>query len=80
MQFANGGMNNASVYYNLKRLGIETSEVSQSLEFASGQYPLEPIGKREKARPEVTQLIERQKSRLNSSTRKGSQQIETSHL
>ena len=31
---------------------------------ASPQY--EPIGRREKARPEVTELIERQKSRINS--------------
>jgi hypothetical protein len=48
---------------------------SQSADFQKGFFtalvsptfgPSEPIGRRDKAKPEVTELIERQRSRINS--------------
>ena len=57
------------------------TNLSSSIEYNVGVYsgmmspsfcPNEaPIGNRDKARPEVTELIEKQRSRLNSHGRKG---------
>ncbi|CDW72903.1 UNKNOWN [Stylonychia lemnae] len=82
-QTAIGNHSVGKINLNINTKGASHGNFSSSADFTKGfftalvspQYIPEPIGNREKARPEVTELIERQRSRINSQNRKNTNPI-----